>query len=193
MKKIALSTALAFSGFILAAGPAAAQENSGDKVTQKIVYGDDPCEPSVDPSEIVVCMRMDEDERYRIPESLRSDPNSVKNEAWTERVRAIERVGASGIDSCSPSGAGGFTGCTQEMIRSAYAEKATGPAAQAGKLIQEAREERLANIDADAEAVEAREREIEAELEASRAKREAEEEAGQQRQPGTDLAVPPSG
>ena len=155
------------------AAPASAQSSAGDKVVQKIVYGDDACEPSNDPNEIVVCMRMDEQERYRIPENLRSDPNSIANTAWTERVRSMETVGNFGTDSCSPVGAGGFTGCTQSLVQAARLEKKSSEEALAGRLIEEERQRRLANIDRDAAAVEARQLEVEAQLDSRKAEREA--------------------
>jgi len=153
--------------------PAAAQESAGEKVVQQFVYGEDECEASDNPEEIVVCVRMDESERFRIPENLRANPNSIANTAWTERVRSLERVGATGINSCSPSGVGGFTGCTTQLIEDAYAERANNGDVQAGRLIAEKRQERLSRIDEDAAAVEAREREVEAELESRKAEREA--------------------
>lgn len=156
-----------------ALSPASAQDAAGDKVVQKIVYGDDACEPSADANEIVVCMRMDEQERYRIPEKLRNDPNAIANTSWTERVRSMERVGNFGTDSCSPVGAGGFTGCTQSLVQNAYAEKKTGEEAVAGRLIEEERQKRLSNIDQDAASVEAREKEIGAELDSRKAERAA--------------------
>ncbi len=132
-------------GFAL---PARAQDNAGDRVQVLAVYGEDACPQSTD-EEIVVCKRYDESERYRIPPDLRSsdDPSNV---AWTERVRAIETVGRSGINSCSATGAGGFTGCTQQLIQEAYADRAGGTDIQAGRLVEEARGRRLATIDADA-------------------------------------------
>lgn len=155
------------------AAPAFAQDAAGDKIVQKIVYGSDACEPSNDPNEIVVCMRMDEQERYRIPEKLRSDPNSIANTSWTERVRSMETVGNFGTDSCSPVGAGGFTGCSQQLGLAARLERKTGEEVIAGKLIEEERQRRLANIDADAAAVEARQLEVEAQLDSRKAERAA--------------------
>ncbi len=153
--------------------PASAQNSAGDKVVQKIVYGNEECEPSTNPNEIVVCMRMDEQERYRIPENLRSDPNSIANTAWTERVRSMETVGNFGTDSCSPVGAGGFTGCTQSLVQAARLEKKSSEEAVAGRLIEEERQRRLSNIDRDAAAVEARQVEVEAQLDSRKAEREA--------------------
>ena len=147
-----------------AAGPAAPDE----KINQLIVYGDDAC-PESKGDEIVVCARMGEAERYRIPTSLRNDPNDLRNQAWSERVMAYEYVGASGTMSCSPSGAGGFTGCGLKAINTAYAEKAQDPGITFGRLIAAERAKRLAGIDAEAAEVEERTKEFEL----GRAEREA--------------------
>ena len=102
--------------------PAAAQDQGGDRVNTLIIYGDDECPPSAE-GEIVVCARMDEGERYRIPERLRQSQDPA-NEAWASRVQSYETVGNFGPLSCTPVGAGGELGCTAEMIEAAYAERA---------------------------------------------------------------------
>ena len=161
---------------LLAAAPAWAQDDAAtaddnlDTVNMVIIYGEDDC-PRSQTGEIVVCQRFEESERYRIPENLResSDP---ANKAWTERVKSFETVGDFGTMSCSPTGSGGWTGCTAQLIEAAYAEKRGGQNVRAGQLIEEARRERLSAIDAEAAAeqarVEAIEREYEAKLEAER-------------------------
>lgn len=159
-----LTTALAATSLVFIATPAAAQDAPGDRVNQLIVYGDDVC-PESSEGEIVVCARKDESERYRIPENLRGNPNSAANQAWAERVKSYEYVGKSGTNSCSPDGAGGFTGCTQKLIQQAFAERGADPSVNWGLLIEEERQKRLSRIDAEAEAVEERIREIERERE----------------------------
>jgi len=133
--------------------PAAAQDED-EKVNMIIVYGDDAC-PVSTADEITVCARKDESERYRIPESLRlsDDPANI---AWTERVERYEAIGAFGALSCSPTGAGGFTGCTQALIDAAYGEKREGSDVRFGQLIAEARAARLSTIDEAAAAEQAR-------------------------------------
>lgn len=153
--------------------PAASQDQAGpsapdDKINQLIIYGDDVC-PTSTGDEIVVCARLGEGERYRIPTSLRTDPNDLQNQAWLGRVQAYEYVAASGTMSCSPSGAGGFTGCGLGEINKAYAEKAQDPGITFGRLIAAERAKRLAGIDAEAAEVEARTKEFEQ----GRAEREA--------------------
>src|SRR3546814_13721507 len=82
--------------------PAAAQEApaEADKINQVIIYGDDKCEQS-SPDEIVVCNRLPETERYRVPEMLRGDPLDPRNEAWANKVRSEERrVGKECVSTC---------------------------------------------------------------------------------------------
>lgn len=172
---------------LLAALPAAAQDeavadDNSDDVNLVIIYGDDAC-PTSQGGEIVVCQRFDEDERYRIPENLResSDP---ANQAWTERVRSFETVGAFGTMSCSPTGYGGWAGCTQQLIDAAYAERRGGQNVRAAQLIEEARQERLSTIDADAAAEQARVEVLEKDYEARLA---AERDA---RAPGESTVLP---
>lgn len=145
------------SALMLAVGafsplPAAAQD-TGETINALIVYGDDPCPVSTG-EQITVCARKDEAERYRIPEILRGSA-SPQNEAWNNKVLAYETVFATGTLSCSPTGAGGFTGCTQNMIEQAYAEKRTDATVKFAQLIEEERARRLATIDADAQAAQA--------------------------------------
>ena len=143
-----VATALAIGALALAPGlpaPLTAQGDNGDKVRMVIVYGDDAA-PVAQGDEIVVVARMPESERFRIPENLRFSDNPA-NQAWINRVERLEFVGASGTLSCSAVGPGGSTGCTEEMIRNAYADKKASPAVRFGALIAAARAERLASID----------------------------------------------
>lgn len=125
------------------------------KVNLVDVFGDDPC-PRSSADEIVVCSVYSEGDRYRIPQILRNDPNDPANQSWTQRAVAVRTLGASGINSCSPSGAGGFAGCTQSLIDAAFAERRNAPNVEAGRLISEERQKRLDLIDGEAEAVERR-------------------------------------
>jgi len=138
----------------LMAAPAVAQDDGGDRVNTLIIYGDDEC-PQSTGDEITVCARMDEGERYRIPERLRQSEDPA-NEAWSSRVQAYETVGDFGPMSCTPIGTGGELGCTAEMIEAAYAERAQSSNVRFSQLIAEEREERLSTIDAEAAATQAR-------------------------------------
>ena len=146
---------------LLAVSPLAAQSEAGDKVRIAIVYGDDAA-PTPNGDEIIVVARMPEAERFRIPENLRYSDNPA-NTAWVNRVERLEFVGSSGTLSCSASGVGGSTGCTQEMIRNAYADKKAAPSVRFGALIAAARAERLSTIDASSAEEQARVEAIEKE------------------------------
>ncbi|MEP5487280.1 MAG: hypothetical protein ABJP62_12470, partial [Parasphingorhabdus sp.] len=191
-----LFSAAAISGAVMLVSPALAQDQAGDRVNQLVIYGDDPC-PQSSEEEIVVCARKDEDERYRIPETLRGGSlGDAKNQAWSERVRSYEYVGAAGTNSCSPTGPGGFTGCTQALLKQAYAEKGVDDTVNWGQLIEEERQKRLARIDADSDAVEERLLEIEAQREARNAAAQAarerlEAQDAEALKATNDLAVPP--
>jgi hypothetical protein len=98
----------------LGAPPALAQQN--DRVL--VIYGNDPC-PTSEGQEIVVCARKPESERYRIPSELRA--GGVNN--WREKAKSLEYVGASGTQSCSATGTGGWTGCWSKLMDQARAER----------------------------------------------------------------------
>jgi len=185
-----LVLAAAAATVALLPAPAAAQSEPGDRVNTVIVYGDDDC-PQSDGGEIVVCARMDESERYRIPERLRQSTDPA-NEPWASKVRAYETVGNFGALSCSPVGSGGELGCTAKMIEAAYRERATSSDVRAGELISAARAERLETLDAEAAATQARVEELERQyLERARAE-EAGEVAPRQTDPNVPVVVDPS-
>src|SRR3989344_2367467 len=138
--------------------PAAAQDadtSSAEKINQVIVYGNDKCEPSSS-DEIVVCNRLPEGDRYRVPQLFRGgDPLDPRNQAWLNRVTAMERVGRFGTDSCSPVGLGGFTGCTQALVAGAKAERQAADKTDWQAMIADERAKRIAGIDAASDEVEA--------------------------------------
>ena len=201
MTRTAFMLGLTVSAF--AAVPLAAQdagEDIPDNVQTAIVYGEDSA-PDCPEGTICVVARLPESERYRIPESLRFSDDPA-NTAWARRVEALEFVDPTGAFSCSPSGAAGFTGCTQELIDAYYDARENGSAVRFGRLIEAARAERLSEIDADAAAeqarVEAIEREYLERLERERASElpgEADDDqpSPQQAMPGDDGGEDASG
>jgi hypothetical protein len=144
------------------ASPAAAQDKAGDRVNMVIAYDESECPEQAAENEIVICEILVEAERYRIPRNLRAS-DSPQNTAWSRRVETIRYIGDFGTMSCNPAGAGGFTGCTQQMINAAYADRAEGENVRFGQLIEEARQERLSTIDEDAAAEQSRVEQIERE------------------------------
>ena len=142
------------------AQPAAAQDTgpvgpTNEKINQVIVYGNDKC-PEANGDEILVCAVLPEGDRYRVPQIFRGgDPLDPRNEAWVNRVVSLQRVGRFGTDSCSPVGLGGFTGCTQQLLAGAKAERQAADKTDWQAMIADERAKRLAGIDAAADTVEA--------------------------------------
>jgi hypothetical protein len=110
---------IGLGGLALPAAPAMAQQA---RVSEIIVYGTDPCPRSTD-DEIVVCARKPESERFRIPEALRQGGALQSRQAWAARAKQFEVVGRTGINSCSPVGPGGWTGCTEQLIGQAFTDR----------------------------------------------------------------------
>jgi hypothetical protein len=105
----------------LAVSPQAASAQTSDRVNEIVVFGTDPCPRSTD-DDVVVCYRVPERERYRIPERLREGGSLQERTAWASKARSIERAGRTGIQSCSPVGPAGYTGCMEQTVRGAREE-----------------------------------------------------------------------
>lgn len=135
---------------------AAALPAAEPRVNQLIIYGDDPC-PQGTNEEIIVCARLPEDDRFRIPPNLRNNPNDPANQSWANRAIELSYVGRSGTDSCSTVGGSGFTGCFNQIVRQARAERAGRDEVNWNQMIEQARRERMRRIDE----AEAEEREAE--------------------------------
>ena len=144
------------------ASPAAAQDQAGDRVNMVIAYDESECPTPTIEGEIVVCQIVVEAERYRIPSNLRQS-DSPENQTLNQRFQEIRYIGEFGTMSCSPAGAGGFTGCTQQFIDQAYAERSESENIRFSQLIEQARQERLSTIDEDAAAEQERVEQIERE------------------------------
>ena len=102
--------------------PAVAVAQPADSISEVIVFGNDPC-PRGSNNEVVVCARKPEAERFRIPEKLRQGGSLQSRQSWAARARQFETVGRTGINSCSPVGPGGYTGCEQQLINQAFNER----------------------------------------------------------------------
>ena len=130
--------------------PNASPPAAEPRINQVIVYGDDPCSPSRDPNEITVCARLPEADRYRIPPNLRDNPNAPANQSWSNRATELAYVGRTGTDSCSTSGPGGFTGCLNQIINHAQAERHAAGDVNWTRMVEEARRDRDARLRAEA-------------------------------------------
>lgn len=196
MKRTMIVAALIGAMAALVAQPSLAQESAqqspSEKINQLIIYGEDPCPASSDGS-ITVCARKEEAERFRIPALLRGDPEASVNQSWNERIKAYETVGAAGLNSCSPVGASGASGCVMKLVNRAYAEKRQSSDVQFGKLIEAERAKRMQSIDSDTAAEQARVEVLEKAYEEKLAKERAAETAAVQQPVATQgaLGAPP--
>ena len=119
LSTLTIAAAAMITTSLIVPAPALAQSA---RVNEIIVYGTDPCPRSTD-DEVVVCARKPESERFRIPERLRQGGSLQSRQAWANRAIAFETYGRSGINSCSPVGPGGHTGCSQQLISQAFKER----------------------------------------------------------------------
>ncbi len=88
------------------------------------IFGEDKC--PVD----TICVRAPERDRYRIPKEFREPSQKSENQSWAARSQSTLNEGKSGTGSCSPSGAGGWTGCWAEQMRKAREERAAAAATE---------------------------------------------------------------
>ena len=105
-----------------AALPMPATAQAQPNIAEIIVYGNDPCPRSTD-DQVVVCARRPETERYRIPPNMRQSGTPQQMESWAVRSQSLQTVGATGINSCSPVGPAGYTGCLSKLIKEAHGER----------------------------------------------------------------------
>jgi len=111
------ATAALAGGFGLLPAPAAAQSTQAEV----IVYGSDPCPRSTE-SEVVVCSRRPESERYRLPKNQQLQGSRQQRQSWARQSEALTTVGNTGTGSCSAVGPGGHTGCLVQEIKRAKQE-----------------------------------------------------------------------
>lgn len=145
-----LATALLASAAALGVAAPASAQSANEKINMVIAYDESEC-PVAQPGEVVVCEILVEEERYRIPSNLRYSDNPA-NQSFARQVDQIKYVGDFGAMSCSPAGAGGFTGCTQKFVEAWAKDRDEAEGVRFGQLIEKARAERLSTIDEDAAA-----------------------------------------
>lgn len=120
LKRIALFAAVAIAPF---SAPGTAQAQNAAQNGVLVIYGEDKCPTNSNGEEVVICRRLDESERFRIPKTLREQPGPPQQtESWAVRSQGALEEGAFGTGSCSTVGAGGGTGCFVRQARQAKAE-----------------------------------------------------------------------
>jgi hypothetical protein len=110
------ATAAVAGGFAALPAPALAQE-AGNQ-SEVIVYGSDPCPRSTE-SNVVVCVHRPETERYRLPKNQQLQGTRQQRESWANKSQSVMNAGKTGINSCSPVGPAGHTGCLIQEIQQA--------------------------------------------------------------------------
>lgn len=116
LKKIMMAGLLAVP--MLWAAPAFAQQSG-----VLLIFGNDKCPTNENGDEIVVCRRLDESERFRIPKDIReADVRPQATESWAVRQQDALTTGGTGTGSCSAVGANGATGCFVKEATAARAE-----------------------------------------------------------------------
>jgi hypothetical protein len=117
MKKLILGAGIAGVLVSMAAlpTPAAAQNQTLGEI---IVYGTDPCPRAADDA-IMICKRLPESMRYRIPDQLRTSGTPQERTSWSQKSKVLTTVGDTGTGSCSAVGPGGHTGCLIQSIKQA--------------------------------------------------------------------------
>jgi hypothetical protein len=119
LKRIVIVAALAAAPLLV---PAAQAQNAAQNGVL-IIYGNDKCPTNESGEEIVVCQRIDESERFRIPSTLRQPAGRPQaNESWAVRSQDALEAGRMGTGSCSTVGPGGQTGCFVRQATRARAE-----------------------------------------------------------------------
>ncbi|RYE00154.1 MAG: hypothetical protein EOP61_14035 [Sphingomonadales bacterium] len=119
LKKLAILAALAAAPALV---PHAQAQNAPTNGVL-LIYGDDKCPTNTDGDEIVVCQRLDEAERFRIPKTLREQAGRPQaNESWAVRSQGALDAGKFGAGSCSAVGVGGTTGCFVQQATAAKKE-----------------------------------------------------------------------
>lgn len=127
MTRILLSLlALAFATSASASGlPSGIIAQPPEKISFLVTFGEEKCPEAVDPDEIVVCATAPEGDRYRIPKDLRKgEEEAAASQSWASAVESLdEEARPMRPNSCSVVGTGGFTGCTQAMLREWFAAR----------------------------------------------------------------------
>lgn len=117
---------LAIVALAIAVAPVRSEEGAPPARTRTAtVFGEDAC-PVAAEGEIIVCGRLPESERYRIPKALRKKPRdeSGPSASWASKVRTLEDAQRFTMPgSCTIVGSFGQSGCTQAMLRQWYLER----------------------------------------------------------------------
>ncbi len=94
-----------------------------ERISFLVAFGEEKCREPVG-DEIVVCATVPENERYRIPVALRKKETVITDRSWSSAVETLDSFARDlRPNSCSVNGSGGFTGCTQKLLQTWFAER----------------------------------------------------------------------
>ena len=97
------------------------------------LFGNERCPTDTVGNEIVVCVRRNASEQYRVPKELREFVVTPQNESWAAKAQGTldSGVGVDSVSSCSAVGFAGSSGCTMQAARAAKRENDAKKAAEA--------------------------------------------------------------
>ncbi len=77
------------------------------------LFGNERCPTNADGAEVVVCVRGNPSEQFRIPKDVRELQITPENQSWAVKAQGLvnDPTVAGGVGSCSTVGAGGQSGC----------------------------------------------------------------------------------
>jgi hypothetical protein len=124
MKAVLLAAALVFAPAAFAQDDLVPSPSEmPERISFLVAFGEEKCREAVG-DEIVVCANVPENERYRIPIALRKKETVVTDRSWSSAVDTLDSFARDlRPNSCSVNGSGGFTGCTQKLLQTWFAER----------------------------------------------------------------------
>jgi hypothetical protein len=130
IKAIVVRSAMLFSLFSASAARADDHSRSTagqmpERISFLVTFGEEKCPATSAPDEIIVCATAPEGDRYRIPKDLRAgEDEPAEVQSWPSAVATLEDAARPmRPNSCSVVGSGGFTGCTQALLRQWFAAR----------------------------------------------------------------------
>lgn len=96
------------------------------------LFGNERCPTNGDGSEVVVCVRGNASEQFRIPKDVRELQITPENQSWAVKAQGLvnDPTVAGGVGSCSTVGPGGQSGCFLQQAQQAKRENQQKKAAQ---------------------------------------------------------------
>jgi hypothetical protein len=96
------------------------------------LFGNERCPTNSEGGEVVVCVRGNPSEQFRIPKDVRELQITPENQSWAVKAQGLvnDTTVGGGIGSCSTVGAGGQSGCFLQQAQQAKRENQQKKAAQ---------------------------------------------------------------